>query len=148
MEVGDRQQLRFAAFEPGLGRPPLAFRATAVAARVVSDARVGAVLASLDMAAERGGSAHLDGAHDATLTEAQVPGIGEAPCVTVAAENVRHLKLCSQLSRRSGRRQVFHIHAFERALDLPDRVDGDPRLARRGSDLAMPGRHPNRITSR
>lgn len=53
VEVGDWQQLGFAAFEPGLRRSPLALRTMAIAARVVGDARVGAVHASLDMTAER-----------------------------------------------------------------------------------------------
>jgi hypothetical protein len=93
MEVGDRQQLRLTAFEPVLGGPPLALRAVPVAAGVVGDTGMVAVLASLDMAPERRGSAHLDCAHDAALAEAQVPGIGGSPCFAVAAEDIRHLKL-------------------------------------------------------
>ena len=32
--------------------------------------------------------------------EAQVPGVSRTPCVAVVAEDIRHLKLCSQLPRR------------------------------------------------
>src|SRR5882672_3326354 len=38
----------------------------------------------------------------------------------------------------SGRRGDIHVQAFERALDLADRVDGDTRIAGRGGDLAVP----------
>src|ERR1700686_3542119 len=38
---------------------------------------------------------------------------------------------------RSGRRRVFHVQAFERALDLSDYIQRNPRIARRCRDLAM-----------
>ena len=52
-----------------------------------------AVFATLDMAAERGSSTNLDRRHDAALSEAYMAGIGRAPCLTVATEDVRHLQL-------------------------------------------------------
>src|SRR6185437_6173192 len=60
--------------------------------RVVGDARVRTLLATLDMAAERGGATGFDCRHDAELTEAQMPGILIAPCLAVAAEDIRHLQ--------------------------------------------------------
>src|SRR5205807_10290493 len=87
-------------FQPCLRRPPLALRAMAVAAGVVGDARKGAVLASLDMTAERRRAAHLDSAHDAPLRQADMPGIGVAPCLAVAAEDIRHLQNRTQLRRQ------------------------------------------------
>ena len=63
-----------------------------------------AVRALLDMAAERGGAAELDGPHDAPLHKAEVPLVGGAPGGTVAAEDVRHLQLRSGHRAGSGRR--------------------------------------------
>ena len=52
-----------------------------------------AVLAALDMTAERGRATNLDRRHDAPLGKAYVAGIGRAPRLTVAAEDIRHLQL-------------------------------------------------------
>ena len=54
--------------------------------------RVRAVLAALDMTAKRGSAANLDCRHDASLSEVQVIGVGRAPRLTVAAEDIRHLQ--------------------------------------------------------
>jgi hypothetical protein len=61
MEVADRQQVGLAGGEPVLRRRALALGAMAVAARVVSDPAVAAILAALDMAAEGSRAAVLDG---------------------------------------------------------------------------------------
>ena len=100
VEVGDRQQLGLARLEPGLRRPPLALGAVAVAAGVVGDARVRAVLAALDMTAERRGAADLDRRHDAQLAEAHMAGVGGTPGLAVAAEDIRHLQLRTGHGRR------------------------------------------------
>jgi hypothetical protein len=63
-----------------------------VAAGVVGDTPVPAVVAGLDVTAQRGGAAVLDRRHNLKLSEAQVPGIGGAirgPCAT---EDVGDLK--------------------------------------------------------
>ena len=52
VEIADRQQIGLACGKPILRRRTLALWAMAIAARVVSDAAVAAVLATLDMAAE------------------------------------------------------------------------------------------------
>ena len=57
VEVADRQQIGLAGGEPVLRRRALALGAMAVAAGVVGDPAVAAVLAALDMAAERGRAA-------------------------------------------------------------------------------------------
>ncbi len=61
VEVRHRQQLGLALGEPLLGRRALALRAMPVAAGVVGDSGIGAVLAACDMAAEGCGAAALDG---------------------------------------------------------------------------------------
>jgi hypothetical protein len=100
VEVGDREQLGGAGLQPLDRRPRLALGAMAVAAGVVCDPRVGAILASLDVAAERGGAAGFDGGHDAELSGTDVPGIGFAPRFAVAAEDIRHLQVGPRHCRR------------------------------------------------
>ena len=89
--VRDRQQLGLAFGQPFFGGHGLALRTMAVAARIVSDPQVGAIFASLDMAAERRRPAGLDGRHDFQLAEAHMAGVGAAPGRAVAAEDIRHL---------------------------------------------------------
>ena len=60
VEIADRQQIGLAGRKPILRRRTLTFWAMAVATRVVSDAAVAAILAALDMPAERGRAALLD----------------------------------------------------------------------------------------
>ena len=60
MEVADRQQVGLALGKPRPRRRALALRAVPVAAGVVGDAPLAAVLAGLDVTAERRGAAVLD----------------------------------------------------------------------------------------
>src|SRR5271165_1747709 len=76
--VGNRQEFGPALGEPLPRRRALALRAVAVAAGVVGDAFVRAVLAALDVSAERGGAAGLDRRHDLQLAEAHMAGVGLA----------------------------------------------------------------------
>src|SRR5258708_7427738 len=63
-------------------------------ARVIGDLRMAAllVLAARDMAAERCRAAVLDRRHYLELAEADMAGIGLAPCWSVAAEDIRDLQ--------------------------------------------------------
>ena len=63
VEVADRQQIGLAGSEPVLRRRTLALGAMAVAAGVVGDTAVAAILAALDMTAEGRRAAVLDGRH-------------------------------------------------------------------------------------
>jgi hypothetical protein len=92
VKVGDREQLGFASGEPLRRSAPLAPGAVAVATRVVGDAGMGTVLATLDVPAERSRTASFYRVHDAKLASAYMPGIDFAPGRTVAAEDIRHLK--------------------------------------------------------
>src|ERR1700756_4300701 len=73
----------------------------AIAARVVSDAAVAAILAALDMAAERGRAALLDRRHDLELSQAHMSGIGPAPVGPMAMKDVCDLQLRIAASPRS-----------------------------------------------
>src|SRR6516225_6740563 len=64
----------------------------AIAARVESDAAVAAVLAALDMPAERGRAALLDRRHHLELSEAHMPGVGAAPVGSMAMKDVCDLQ--------------------------------------------------------
>ena len=64
----------------------------AVAAGVVGDQRVPAILAARDMPAESRRAATLDGRHDLQLAEAHMTGVGAAPCRPVGAEDIRDLE--------------------------------------------------------
>jgi len=90
--VGDRQQLGLPGGHPSGRRPPLALRAMAVAARVVGDTGMGAVLAALDMTTERGGTTGFDRRHGAQLAGTHMAGIRRTPSLAVAAEDIRHLQ--------------------------------------------------------
>src|SRR5215467_9256599 len=114
-----------------------------VAARVIGDLRVGAlvVLAARDMAAERCRAAVLDRRHHLELAETDVAGIGLTPCRSLAAENIRDLQHRTGHRRRWLRRQrVFPLlsgllarlrQEIERALDARDHTGRDAGVARR-----------------
>ena len=90
VEIFDRQQFSPPAFEPLCPLRVLALRAVAVTAGVVSDAAVIAMAAFFGMAAQRGGTAALDGAHDAQLCERQ--RMAAAVSFAVLPENIGQLK--------------------------------------------------------
>jgi len=101
MKIGHGQEFGPAVGEPLLGRGGLALRAVPIAAGVVADAQVGAVLAAFDMTAQRPHgtspwaegprSAALDRRHDLELAEAHMAGMGRTPSRPARAEDVRHL---------------------------------------------------------
>lgn len=137
MEVGYWQEFSLARCHPCLSSRPLALRAVAVATGVIGNARVGAVLAALDMTAQRCGAANLDRGHDAPLGQAQMRLVGGAPSGAVAAEDIRHFELWTRHCRASVRRCRCQVQLFERALDLPDEVDGNVGIARGRLDVPM-----------
>src|SRR6516165_3981759 len=105
VEIADRQQIGLARCKPIRRRRALTLRAMAVTARVVGDAAVATVLATLDMPAERGRAALLDRRHDLELTQAHMSGIGPAPVGPMASKNVCDLQLRAA-HRRSARPRV------------------------------------------
>src|SRR5262249_12372369 len=84
----------------------------AIAARVVRDAAVAAILAALDMAAERGRAALLDRRHDLELGQAHMPGIGSARVGPMAMKNV-----CALQPRAAhGRRAILRVSTSLRSM--------------------------------
>src|ERR1700730_592565 len=98
-EEGDGEQLGRAFGQPFLGGEALALGTMAVAARIVGDERVPALLAARDVPAESRRAAALDGRHDLQLAEAHVAGVGAAPCRPVGAEDIRDLERWTRQGR-------------------------------------------------
>ena len=92
VEVGHGQQLGLPLFHPRARRGALALRAVPVAAAVVGDDGMAAVLAARDVPAESRRAAALDGAHHLHLGEAHVAAVGLTPSGAVVAEDVRDLQ--------------------------------------------------------
>src|SRR5215467_3966766 len=100
-------------------RPPIAPRLTitdfAHKARVVSDAAVAAVLAALDMPAERSRAALLDRRHHLELSEAHMPGIGSTPVGSMAMKDVCDLQLRAAHRRPASPRVAASPRSIVRA---------------------------------
>ena len=100
-----------------------------------------ALIALLDVTAERGGPAEFDRGHDAPLRRAQRRAMLRTIGVAVAAEHVRHFQpLASHETRASGRHQVRHDR-HERKL-FADSDEGGHIFQ---SD---PGHHSNLMAAR
>ena len=157
VKVGNRQQFGLARRQPGLPCRALAlFTAKvgtmAVAAGVVGDARRAAIIAGLDMAAERLRPAGNDGAHHPFLDTAKVSGMGKAPGLAMAAQNIGHLD-AGAISRGCGgnggighgplpgtllsRRHHLQRQAVKRALRCPYRMGRHLRVEGRCGEIAM-----------
>jgi hypothetical protein len=63
-----------------------------VAAGIIGDAFVRAVLTTLDVSAERGGPAGLDRRHDLQLAQTHMAGVGFAPRRAMGAKDVGDLQ--------------------------------------------------------
>ena len=139
--VRHRQQLGLALGEPFLRGCALAFRAMPIAAGVIGDLRVRALLAARDMPAERRRAAALDRRHHLQLVEAHMAGIGLTPCRSMAAEDIRDLQSWTRHAaprfRRAARLLELEGDMLQRAHDLADRLGGDTSIERRGIELGV-----------
>src|ERR1039458_9430645 len=113
-----------------------------VAAAVVGNDRVRAVLAARDMAAERHRAAALDRTHDLQLVEADVSGIGATPRRPVVAEYIRDLQRRTGHGRGPLRRRLV----FPALLGLLARLRQQVERALYGSDHAGGKTRVNRLT--
>ena len=105
MEIGDGQQFGAAIGQPLEARQTLTLRTVPVATGIVGDASLAAILAALDVTAERRRPAGLDRGHDLALIEGEPVALRGAEAVAVAAKDVRHLQLRAHPARliRAGR---------------------------------------------
>ena len=107
---------------------------------VAGDAHVAAIIALLDVTAERRRPARRDGAHDAPLDAAEMPGTGLPKRFAVAAEDIRHLQNRSHGAGSAGR----HDHQAEpvkRTWRVADRFRGDLSIARRAGQAGVAEQH-------
>src|SRR6516164_707930 len=109
MKVRHRQQLGLARGQPLARGGALTFGAMAVAARIIGNERVRAVLAARDMAAERRRAAALDGRHHLQLVEADVASICLTPRCPVVAEDIRDLQRWTGHPRGLLRRRLVRV---------------------------------------
>ena len=92
VEIADRQQIGLAGRKPIHRRRTVTLWAMTVATRVVGDATVAAILATLDMPAKRGRAALFDRRHHLELTQAHMSGIGSAPVGSMTMKDVCDLQ--------------------------------------------------------
>jgi hypothetical protein len=143
MEVTDRQQIGFALGQPDASSGALALRAMPVAATVVGNAPVPAVLAGIDVAAQRGRAAVLDRRHDFELGQAQVTGLGGTIPNSFSPEDIGDPERGAQAASAAGilaphqRRQMF-----ERTGHRADRFGRDARVERGRVQLAVTQQNP------
>ena len=155
-KVWHRQQLGLALGQPLACGGALTLGTVPVAARIIGNERVRAVLAARDMAAEYCRAAALDSRHHFQLVEADVASICLTPRCPVVAEDIRDLqRWTGHLRRRLRRRLVFLApllgflrpltlrlrQPVKRALDGRDRARGDVKIARRGLQFFMTQEH-------
>ena len=141
VEVADRQQLCFTLGEPLLCGCALTFWAMPVAAAVIGDHGVRAVLATCDMATERRGTATLDGRHHLQLVKADMAGLA----LRHSAPRSRKISATSSVGRDMAgaaaapcRRVLSPVppgplarqrQQVERALDAGDHAGSDAGVA-------------------
>ncbi len=101
VEVGTRQQLGLTSGEPLRARRPLTLPAMAVSARVVSDAGEPAIVAELDMTAERRRAAGRDRSDYAPLDAPEMSGVRSFVSLAVTAEDI------GQFERRPRRHRLL-----------------------------------------
>ena len=118
----------------------------AVAAGVVGDARQAAVVARLDVTAERGGAAGGDRAHHAPLDAPQMAGVRQTIGVAMPTQNIGHLEAgagpvsAPAMPHRCGQPGGNDLQGqtIERAPRRPDRVGCDLRVARGRRQIVVP----------
>jgi hypothetical protein len=125
VEVRHRQELSLARRHPLARCRALTLGAVPVAAAVVGNGRVSAVLAARDMAAESRRAAALDRAHHLQLSEAHMAGVGAAPCGTTVAEDVRDFQGGTGHDRR--RVMSAAVRAYFLRVEGDDPVGSSPR---------------------
>lgn len=130
VEIGDRQQVGLTVSQPPFASCALALGAMPIAAAVERHAGMRAILTSLDMTAKRCRPAKLDRGHDAAFDAAKMPVMDSAICMTMAAENIRHLQPGAH-HFRSGRWYHLQRQSVERALRPGNRARRHMRVARR-----------------
>jgi hypothetical protein len=139
-EMKARKQLALAIGQPLGAGETLALWAETVTAGVVGNAGLTAIIAALDIAAERRGPANLNRRHDAALSGSQATGLIGAVGGTMGAEDIRHLKRGSHTGRSARR---HHHQAIERARRVGDQCGCDLGISGGRRQPGMAQQHLN-----
>ena len=97
-----RQEVLLAGFKPAPGGRALALGAVPVAAGVVGDLELRALLAAQYMAAQFSTAAAFYGGHDLELPEAQVSGMCFTPRSTLGPEDIRDFQRAGHSPAQAG----------------------------------------------
>jgi hypothetical protein len=92
MEVADREEFSMALLEPLVARAGQTLRAMAITARVVRDDAMTALGTAIEMAAQGGGAAVLDGVEHAPVVPRQPGTVLLDKTVAVLSKDVGHLE--------------------------------------------------------
>jgi hypothetical protein len=153
MKIRDVKKFGLAVLKPLDAGQGLTFWAMTIPATVKGVALMTALVAALHMAAESGCSAHFDGAHDAPLPRGHRRAMLFAVGFAIAAEYVRHFQLGtiheprrSKMLRRCGLRLKGNRarQQVERTRCRTYFAGGDPQIARRSREAAVPKQQLNR----
>ena len=123
--VLDGQEIGLTRFEPPARGASLAPWTMSIAARVVGDLDLGALLATQHVPSQRRAAALFDRGHDLQLPEAQVGGL--TPRWAKRAKDVSHLE---RAMRHDG--DLLRMQTVKRADHLTQNVGGDLGVERRG----------------
>lgn len=129
VEIWHLQQFGLPHVEPFSTRQPLTLRAVPVTATVVRAACQSAVAALLRVTTERSSTTGLDCCHDAPLGPSEMMGVRLTECITVVAEDIRHLQPRTH-EEDSGRRRHLEPQPVERTLGAADDAGRHMRVAR------------------
>ena len=122
--------------EPGLARLTLAPGTMPVATGIIGDPQRAAVVAALDMAAERSGSTGLDRADDPAFVASQSADMLASIVRSVATENIGDLEWRGHRRGSVGRRQLRR-QKVERTLCCADRASRHACVARRRRQIRV-----------
>jgi hypothetical protein len=141
VEVGHLQQLGLARLHPRQCLRPLTLGAVPVAAGVIGDRRVAAVLAARNVATEGRRAAALDCAHHLHLHMTETALVGATPNGAVIAKDVRDLQTGTGHSRCRLQRRALawpkRRKQIERARHIAQDLARDVGVARRRVQLGM-----------
>src|SRR6202022_3189468 len=91
VEIGNRQQVGFSRGKPRGSGSPLTLRTMPIPAGIIGDPRHAAVIAGLDVPAERLGSARNDRAHHPPLDPTEMTGMVTTIGVAMPAQDIGNL---------------------------------------------------------
>lgn len=137
VEIGNLQQIGFSRGEPLGSGFPLTLRTMPIAAGIIGDPRLAAVVAGFDVAAERLGSARNNGAHHAPLDPAEMACMQTAIGVAMPAQDVSDLQANAMHSSVDGGSVRAGVGAAHNRIPTRCHPGGVTSSDRRSSGLCV-----------